>query len=109
MPPDDSGTDGPLVRPWRGPSGLSKYGQLAAPEESRESLAPKIGKLSNAKAKAVLTALSARIKQTDQPGFDPKRIWVEDKGVQLLDALAKKVGLQADFKGNPKAPQFDDY
>jgi ribosomal protein L22 len=86
------------------PASITRY--VLGPAETK-AIAIHIAKQPTSTAKALLRELSKRINQADDRGFDPKRIYVEPKAEKLLEAVAKKVGLTLDFKGDPKAPKFD--
>lgn len=75
-----------------------------------KGIAGAIAKMPAAQARDVLKELSARIQQPDYRGtWNPMRIFLADKAAERIEALAKKLGVRANFRGQPGAPKYDYY
>jgi len=72
-----------------------------------KGLAKAIEALPTARAKAVLKALSERVKMVDT-GItgEIKRVFLADQAATRIERLAKKLHVSADFRGDPKAPHL---
>lgn len=86
----------------RRPESITRY--VLGVDETK-AVAKEIAKLAPAKAKAALRELAKRIAGKD--GAMP--LYVDPKGQTVLNRVAKDFGVTANFKGNPRAPQFDYY
>lgn len=91
----------------RRPDSITRY--VLGGTEAR-GVAGELEKLTPAKAKAALRALSDRI-NTPRPlaPEDPVRIYLDAEGQKVLVAAAKKLGITVDLKGEQRAPKFDYY
>ena len=91
----------------RRPDSITRY--VLGGVEAR-GIVGELEKLTPAKAKAALRALADRINTARPLTIEmPRRIYLDEGAQKALGALAKKLGLTVDLKGEPRAPQFDYY
>ena len=77
-------------------------------EVEAKGIAAEIAKMPQTTAKGVLAAFAQRIQMNDTTDFKPPRIWIDNaKGIAAFDALAKGLGVKADFQGKPGAPSYN--
>jgi hypothetical protein len=91
----------------RRPDSITRY--VLGTTEAK-GIVSELEKLTATKARAALRALDKRINTGNPLRIeDPKRVYLDEGGQKVMGALAKKLGISVDLKGEPKAPKFDYY